>query len=454
MKVLVIGGGGREHAICWALGRSTRVTEVVCAPGNAGIAETPMQNGAPVRCVAVNLGDLAAMVAVVEAERPELTVVGPELPLSLGVVDELEGRGFRVFGPTQAAARLETSKSFAKEFMQRHEIPTAAHALCTTLEEVREELPRFAVPVVVKADGLAAGKGVVICQTHRQAEQAAAEMFSGALLGVEETEVVIEEFLDGEEVSFFALCDGKHAVALAAAQDHKRVGEGDTGPNTGGMGAYTGDGLLSAEMEQWLMKNVAQRVVDEMALEGSPFQGILFCGMMMVLRRDGTTQPMVLEFNTRFGDPETQAILVRLETDIVDLFEAAVDGTANELEIQMRPGASVCVIAASGGYPGKYVSDLPIVGLDSVGDPDVVVFHSGTAGKDGKIVTAGGRVLGVTAVSRATAIAPGTASGPGSKGGSALWDALGKAYGALRGISFEGMQFRGDIGWRALRDGL
>src|ERR1035437_4601073 len=243
MKVLVIGGGGREHAIVWALGKSARVTEVVCAPGNAGISQSA-------RCVAVDVSDLAAMVKVVEVERPALTVVGPELPLSLGVVDELTKLGFRVFGPTKAAAQLETSKSFAKEFMQRHEIPTAAHAICTSMGEVREELPRFSVPIVVKADGLAAGKGVVICQTHNQAEQAAAQMFSGALLGVAETYVVIEEFLVGEEVSFFALCDGKHAVALAAAQDHKRVGEGDTGPNTGGMGAYTGDGLLSAPMEE------------------------------------------------------------------------------------------------------------------------------------------------------------------------------------------------------------
>jgi phosphoribosylamine--glycine ligase len=448
MKVLVIGGGGREHAIVWALGRSARVTEIVCAPGNAGIALSASSNGAPVRCVPVDVGNLAAMVAVAQAEHPDLTVIGPELPLSLGIVDELQRLGFRVFGPTKAAAQLETSKSFAKEFMQRHAIPTAAHAVCTSLGEVRQELARFSVPIVVKADGLAAGKGVVICQTHRQAEEAAAQMFSGALLGSAETYVVIEEFLDGEEVSFFALCDGRHAVALAAAQDHKRVGDGDTGPNTGGMGAYTGDGLLSAPMEQWLLKNVAQVVVDEMALEGAPFQGILFCGMMMVPPRrdqpDGTTLPMVLEFNTRFGDPETQAILVRLETDIVDIFEAAIDGAANRLDIRMKPGASVCVIAASGGYPGKYPSGLPISGLDSVHGPDTVVFHSGTALKDGRIVTAGGRVLGVTA-----------ASGPdAAQATSGLKDALGKAYAALGGISFQGMQYRRDIGWRALRDGL
>jgi phosphoribosylamine--glycine ligase len=436
MKVLVIGGGGREHAMVWALKRSARVTEVVCAPGNAGIAQSA-------RCVAVSLGDLDAMVRVAEAERPDLVVVGPELPLSLGLVDELERRGMRVFGPTQAAARLETSKAFAKEFMQRHGIPTAAYAVCATLDEVRAALPRFAVPVVVKADGLAAGKGVVICATHEEAEQAAAEMFSGALLGEAETEVVIEEFLEGEEVSFFALCDGRHAVSLAAAQDHKRVGEGDTGPNTGGMGAYTVDGLVTAEMMEWLRANVAQRVVEEMAREGTPFKGILFCGMMMAKRPDGTVQPMVLEFNTRFGDPETQAILMRLESDVVDLFEAAINGRANEVEIRMRLGASVCVIAASGGYPGRYAQGLAIAGLDAAaGDEDVVAFHSGTAMKDGAVVTAGGRVLGVTAVAGSAAE------------GSALRAALGNAYGAMENIKFEGMQYRRDIGWRALRDGL
>jgi phosphoribosylamine--glycine ligase len=423
MKVLVIGGGGREHAIVWALRKSTQVTEVLCAPGNGGIAQLA-------RCIPVDAGNLHEMVNLVAIEQPALTVVGPELPLSVGLVDELTKRGFRVFGPTQAAARLETSKAFAKEFMQRHDIPTAAHAVCTTLEEVSEELRRFTIPVVVKADGLAAGKGVVICETHLQAEEAAEQMFSGALLGTAETEVVLEEFLTGEELSFFALCDGTHAIEIASAQDHKRIGEGDTGPNTGGMGAYSTDGLVTPAMRQWLLRNVAQRVVDGMRSEGEPFKGILFCGIMMTSRG-----PMVLEFNTRFGDPETEAILLRLETDILDLFDASIDGTANQLTIKMRPGASVCVVAASGGYPGKYATGKLITGLPTADQQaeDVVIFHSGTALKDGRLVTAGGRVLAITAVA------------------ADLRSALDKAYAALAKISFEGMQFRRDIAYRALR---
>ena len=422
MKVLVIGGGGREHAIVWALRKSPQVTEVLCAPGNGGIAQLA-------RCIPVDLGNLHEMVNIVAIEQPALTIIGPELPLSLGIVDELTKRGYRVFGPTQAAAQLETSKAFAKEFMQRHVIPTAAYALCTTLDEVREELHRLSVPVVVKTSGLAAGKGVVICNTHLEAEGVAAQMFSGVLLGIQEIEIVLEEFLIGEELSFFALCDGTHAIELASAQDHKRVGEGDTGPNTGGMGAYSTDSIATPPMRHWLLRNVAQKVVDGMRSEGNPFKGILFCGIMLTPRG-----PMVLEFNTRFGDPETEAIFLRLETDIVDLFNASIDGTVNQLTIRMRPGASVCVIAASGGYPGKYTSGKPITlpALAKNQSEDVVIFHAGTTINDGQLVTAGGRVLAISAT------APD------------LQTALNMAYAELATISFEGMQFRRDIGHRAL----
>ncbi len=422
MKVLVIGGGGREHALVWSLRKSPAVTEVIAAPGNGGIAQIA-------RCIPVDVSNLHALINIVAIENPALTVIGPEVPLALGIVDELAARGFRVFGPTQAAARLESSKAFAKDFMRHHDIPTAAYALCTSLDEVREQLPRFATPVVVKASGLAAGKGVVICDTHAEALTTAAEIFSGTLLGTADTEIVLEEFLTGEELSFFALCDGTHAIPIAAAQDHKRVGEGDTGPNTGGMGAYSTDSLASPELTRWIIDNVAQKVVDGMAAEGNPFRGILFIGLMMTPRG-----PMVLEFNTRFGDPETQAILLRLETDILDLFNASIDGTADRLHIKMLPGASACVIAASGGYPGQYTSGLPIEGLAAPADPSVVVFHSGTALKDGRLLTAGGRVLTITAHA------------------DNLRNSLEKAYNQLQKISFENMQYRRDIGHRAIRN--
>ncbi|HEY0264238.1 MAG TPA: phosphoribosylamine--glycine ligase [Granulicella sp.] len=431
MNVLVLGGGGREHAIVSKLRQSPRVTTLVCAPGNGGIAREA-------RCLPVDLNDADATVTLVQSLTPDLTVVGPEIPLALGVVDRLQALGLRVFGPTQAAARLESSKSFAKSFMQSTGIPTAAYALCGTLDEVRSELPRFSAPVVVKASGLAAGKGVVICETHHEAESVAAQMFSGELLGSAVDEIVLEEFLTGDELSFFALCDGKHAVPLAAAQDHKRVGEGDTGPNTGGMGAYSTDALLPPALRDWLTANVAQPVVDHMASAGTPFTGILFTGIMMVPDPDGpvlfthgNVRPMVLEFNTRFGDPETQAILLRLESDLLDLFEAAIDGKADEVEIRLKPGAAACVIAASGGYPGKYASGLPITGLPEDAD-DLKVFHSGTKlAADGTVLTAGGRVLAVTAT------AP------------TLSDALARAYRALEGIHFEEMHYRRDIGRRA-----
>lgn len=421
MKVLVIGGGGREHALVWSLQQSSKVTEVVCAPGNGGIA-------AIARCLPVDVKNVDSMLAVVAQEQPALTVIGPEVPLAAGIVDAMQARGLRVFGPTQAAAQLESSKSFAKEFMQRHRIPTAHYAVCTSLDEVRKSLPIFHTPLVVKADGLAAGKGVIICQTKAEAEEAAAGIFSGELLGSSETRLVLEEFLEGEEVSFFALCDGKHAIPIAAAQDHKRVGEGDTGLNTGGMGAYCTDTLLEPSMVDWLTTHVTQNVVDGMAQEGTPFTGILFTGLMMTARG-----PMVLEFNTRWGDPETEAILLRLESDLYDLFNAAVDGRADEVAIRMKPGASACVIAASGGYPGSYRSGLKIDGLAAAGDTGAVqVFHAGTSLVDGEFRTAGGRVLAVSAAA------------------DDLKSALAMIYHRLESIAFEGMFYRRDIGHRAL----
>ena len=414
MRVLVIGSGGREHALCWALQRSERVTELFCAPGNAGIAEIAT-------CLPVEQTSVLDMLRVVHEVAPELVVVGPEIPLGVGIVDALIAEGIRVFGPTQAAAKLESSKSFAKEFMERHGIATARYTVAHSMEEVRAALPGFAAPVVVKADGLAAGKGVVIAASLEEAARAAEELLQlGGTL-------VLEEFLEGEELSFFALCDGTTAVSIAAAQDHKRLLEGDQGPNTGGMGAYSTDDLLPDSLREALLRDVAQRAVDGMREEGTPFRGILFCGMMLTGRG-----PMVLEFNTRWGDPETEAILLRMQTDVLKLIDASIDGTADRLNVRMKPGASACVIAASEGYPNAPRKGDVISGLGGPKPEGAVVFHAGTALKDGAVVTAGGRVLAVTAAA------------------SNLEGALGVAYRALQGFRFEGMQFRRDIGHRAL----
>jgi phosphoribosylamine--glycine ligase len=421
VKVLVIGGGGREHALCWSLRKSPRVSEIVCAPGNAGIA-------ALATCVPVQQDNVADMLRVVDQVQPALVVVGPEVPLAAGIVDAITARGIRAFGPTQAAAQLESSKAFTKAFLERHNIPTARYVTVHTMDEAREALPKFNLPVVIKADGLAAGKGVVIATTHAEADGAVEELLP--LNG----SVVLEEFLEGDELSFFALCDGEHAVTIAAAQDHKRIGEGDNGPITGGMGAYSTDALLPDNLRTWLLENVAQPTVDGMRAEGNPFRGILFVGIMLTPGGPvNGVSPKVLEFNTRWGDPETQAILLRMETDVLDLIDASIDGTADRLQVKMKPGASVCVIAASAGYPASAEKGVVIHGLDQVTPPGVEIFHSGTAtDATGNTVTAGGRVLGITA----------TADN--------LRRALGKAYDALGNISFSGMQFRRDIGHRAL----
>jgi phosphoribosylamine--glycine ligase len=419
MKVLILGSGGREHALAWAVKKSSRVSEVVCAPGNGGIAQIA-------RCIAVSLKDLDAMVKLVEAERPELTIVGPELPLSLGIVDVLQERGFRVFGPRRGAAMLETSKAFAKRFLQRHQIPTANYAVCTSAEELEKAIGVFHAPIVVKADGLAAGKGVIICPSRQTALEAAHGLFSGKLLGEAEQQVVLE----GDEISFLCLSDGKHVKALVPAQDHKRIGEGDTGPNTGGMGVYSTDSMMDEGMKEWILRHIAEPTVKGMAEEGAPFAGVLYVGLMMTARG-----PQVLEFNARFGDPETQAILMRLESDLVDALEACIDGRLDQIELRWKPGASACVMASSSGYPGSYQTGFAISGLGAAGQVEgVEVFHSGSAQMGGQILTAGGRVLGVTAAA------------------ATLEEALQHAYQAMALIEFEGIYYRNDIGHRALKN--
>ena len=422
MKILVLGNGGREHALVWKLRQSARVSKLYCAPGNGGIAEEA-------ECLPVDLSSLESMVALAEQLRPDLTVVGPELPLTLGVVDELARRGLPAFGPTKAAAQLESSKSFAKEFLQRHHIPTAPYAICDSLEEVRAALTHFHLPVVVKADGLAAGKGVVIAASKEEAANVATEMFSGKMVGTAGARVVLEECLKGDELSFLVLSDGERIAPLVAAQDHKRVGDGDTGPNTGGMGAYSTGEIVDDKMRDWLVNHIARPVVAGMKAEGAKYKGVLYCGLMMTARG-----PMVLEFNCRFGDPETQPILMRLESDLVDALEASIAGRVSEGDFKWSSDASVCVVMASGGYPGTFATGKEISGLDQAAAIDgVKVFHAGTTRRDGAFYTAGGRVLGVSA--RAPE----------------LKTAVERAYQACEKIHFDSAQYRRDIAARALK---
>jgi phosphoribosylamine--glycine ligase len=424
MKVLVIGSGGREHALVWKLRQSPRVTQVFCVPGNGGICQIEAAT-----CLAGDPKNLEGLLTAAHQVQPEITVVGPELPLSLGVADELARRGLRVFGPTQAAARLESSKSFAKEFMQRHNIPTAHYAVCASEEELRKSLGLFSLPVVVKADGLAAGKGVVIAHTKEEAAAAGAEMLNGKLLGTPAARVVLEEFLRGDELSFLVLSDGERVAPLVASQDHKRAGDGDTGPNTGGMGAFSTDSLADEAMVEWLLNHIARPAVAGMKSEGAEYRGILYCGLMMTPRG-----PMVLEFNCRFGDPETQAVLMRLDSDLLEAMEAAVEGRVSDGLFRWSSDASCCVVLASGGYPGSFVSGKEIFGLESAAElKNVKVFHAGTTARDGRFYTSGGRVLGVTARARR------------------LDEAIAKAYQGVSCIRFDNMHYRRDIGARMIK---
>ena len=422
MKVLVLGSGGREHAIVWKLRQSPRIKKLYCAPGSGGIA-------ADAECVAADLKSLDSIVQVATKLNPDVTVVGPELPLTLGVVDEFQRRGWPIFGPTKAAAQLESSKSFAKEFMQRHRIPTAHYAICTRKDELKSALAHFHTPIVVKADGLAAGKGVVIAQTKGEAQRAAEEMLSGKMLGPAGARIVLEEFLKGEELSFLVMSDGERVVPLVATQDHKRVLDDDKGPNTGGMGAYSTDQIIDAQMRDWLVAHIARPVIVGMKAEGTEYKGILYCGIMMMARG-----PMVLEFNCRFGDPETQPIMMRMENDLLEAIEASIEGRVSEGDFRWSPDPAVCVVMASAGYPGAYEAGTLITGIE---DADrmygVKVFHAGTNHRDGKYYTSGGRVLGVTAR------------------GSNLPEAVERAYDAVMKIRFDGMHYRKDIAARGLK---
>jgi phosphoribosylamine--glycine ligase len=422
MKVLVIGSGGREHALVWKLGQSPRISQVYCAPGNGGISRDA-------ECVTADQKNLESLVALANRLRPDLTVVGPELPLQLGVVDEFTRRGWPIFGPTKAAAQLETSKSFAKEFMQRHRIPTAPYAVCSSPGHIKATLSRFSTPVVIKADGLAAGKGVVLSKTKEEATTAANEMLSGKMLGEAGARVVVEEYLRGDELSFLVLSDGERIAPLVAAQDHKRVDDGDTGPNTGGMGAYSFPGLLDTQMTHWLLQHIARPVIEGMKAEGIEYKGILYCGLMMTARG-----PMVLEFNCRFGDPETQAILMRLDSDLLEALEASVEGRVSDAEFRWSRDAAVSVVMASGGYPGTIEVGKKISGLEEAEKiQGTKVFHAGTSARDEAYYTSAGRVLGVSARAPSLDLA------------------VERAYQAVSRIQFDGAHYRKDIAARALR---
>ena len=418
MNVLVVGGGGREHALCWKLAQSPRLTRLVAAPGNPGIARDAA-------CVAVSVDDHDGLVRLAERERADLIVVGPEVPLVAGLADRLRDKGFAVFGPGAAAAALEGSKAFAKDLMTRAGIPTARYATVSDPARARAFCRELGAPVVVKADGLAAGKGAIVCATLAEADAAIARCMERREFGAAGATVVIEEFLRGEEVSFFAVSNGTACVAIGAAQDHKTVLDGDRGPNTGGMGAFTPVASLDTATHARIMRTIVEPTFAAIARAGVPYRGVLFVGLM--LTADG---PKVIEYNVRFGDPECQAILAATPDDVLPLLDAAArGGTLPSVTASSR--ASVCVVLASGGYPDRYTTGLPIEGIaEAERTPGVVVFHAGTASRNGNLVTAGGRVLGVTAT------APGVPQ------------AIDAAYAAAARIRFDGVHYRRDIGRR------
>jgi phosphoribosylamine--glycine ligase len=425
MKILVIGNGGREHALAWKLKQSPEVDEIIVAPGNAGTAREPGMRNANVAVT-----DVDGLLTLALDENIALTVVGPEAALAAGVVDRFRNAGLRCFGATRIAAQLESSKAFAKDFLARHNIPTAHHAVFSELERALAYVRERGAPIVIKADGLAAGKGVVVALTLGDAEQALRDMLGAHSFGDASARVVIEEFLDGEEASYIVMSDGVHVLPLATSQDHKRRDEGDLGPNTGGMGAYSPAPVVTAAVERRILDEVIRPTIDGMAAEGAPFTGFLYAGLMI----DADGNPKVIEFNARLGDPETQPIMLRLKSDLVELVEAALDGRLDVKTAEWDARPAIGVVVAAGGYPGRVRSGDVIEGLDRDAGSDSKIFHAGTAiDTDGRTVTAGGRVLAVCAL------------------GADLSAARESAYAAARQVRFDGAFFRRDIGHRALR---
>lgn len=423
MRVLIIGSGGREHALGWKVAQNPAIETVFIAPGNAGTAlEAKLQN------VNIAVEDVAGLVAFAQNNAIELTIVGPEAPLVIGVVDAFRAAGLPIFGPTQAAAQLEGSKAFTKDFLARHNIPTAAYANFTEIEPALAYVREQGAPIVVKADGLAAGKGVIVAMTLEEAEEAIKDMLAGNAFGDAGSRVVVEEFLDGEEASFIVMVDGENVLPMATSQDHKRVGDQDTGPNTGGMGAYSPAPVVTQAIHDRVMQEVIYPTVRGMAAEGNPYTGFLYAGLMI----DSTGAPKVIEYNCRFGDPETQPIMMRMQSDLVELCLAAIDGKLDQVESKWDPRASIGIVLAAGGYPGDYAKGDVISGLPTNEVEGQKVFHAGTTDKDGHVVTNGGRVLCATAL------------------GNTVSEAQQRAYELAKQISWNGMFHRNDIGYRAI----
>lgn len=416
MKILVVGSGGREHAIVWKIAQSPKAEKIYCAPGNGGISELA-------ECVDINVMDKEKMVAFAKEKEIDLVMVAPDDPLVDGMVDAMEAAGIRAFGPRANAAIIEGSKAFSKELMKKYNIPTAGYEVFTESAPAIEYLKKGSFPAVIKADGLALGKGVIIAQNLEEAEEAVHEMIDGGKFGKSGSRIVIEEFLTGPEVSVLAFTDGKTVKPMVSAQDHKRAYDNDEGLNTGGMGTFSPSRLYDQAKADECMKNIFLPTIRAMAAEGRPFKGVLYYGLMMT--KNGVK---VIEYNCRFGDPETQVVLPRLKTDLVDIMEAVIDERLDEMDIEWEDNATVCVVMASGGYPVKYEKGYPISGLDEVKADDLIVFHAGTAKKDGALVTNGGRVLGVTAVAEN------------------LDKAIEKSYAAVEKIHFKDAHYRHDIG--------